>query len=383
MLAAGMFYLFVKHRRWSCFFLTLPIYVLTFTTYQSFIPFTLCTYLVIFLSLIFKEETEPEVIQRSIIGSIIHFLIVLIITQVIDKICFSSSGYLSDQIIWTSESSFKDSLLSVADSCLRMLTGQGIFYTALLLFAILMCAASFWFYRKRPAYQLILGILAAIGITVTPFALTLLMGSNTAIRSQFTYSLAAVFLLFFSMQSFLEFLPYTHGKLAGTKQLTFERLIMTTVLLVITVTQIGTVRYIWKAHSYVADYDRETATDIIMAMYDSFVVDGQAGTIFWGYLQPKTPYDAALEGSPSYLFTSVFNLEHDMEPYCFYSTNRILGYMESMGHTFTYPTQRTHTISRYIMDRETLASYPNESCSFPDLEAFTFNLGNCPEYYYR
>ena len=118
-------------------------------------------------------------------------------------------------------------------------------------------------------------------------------------------------------------------------------------------------------------------------MYDSFIIDtGIAGTIFWGYLQPETPFDESLAGSPSYLFTSVFNLEHHMEPYCFYSTNRILGYMESMGHTFAYPSKRTWNISEYIMDREELPAFPDKGCSFNDLEAFTLNLGNCPEYYY-
>ena len=381
MLAAGMFALFVRNRKWSCFFVTLPVYVLTFAIYQSFIPLTLCTYLAIFLSLIFKEETTADTVRRSIAGSIVHFLIALVISQGINRICLPASGYLSDQVVWTSGTSLKDSILTVAAACIRMLIGHGIFYTTLLLFAVMLCAASFWFYRQKPVAQIILGMLACVGIAATPFALTLLMGESTAIRSQFTYSLAAVFLLYFSMQSLLEFgaiSPKTPKISANIKQYT-----ITAVLLVITVTQIGTVRYIWKAHCYVADYDRETAEELIKTMYDTFIVNDKKGTIFWGYLQPETPYDETLKSSPSYLFTSVFNLEHNMEPYCFYSTNRILGYMESMGHTFTYPNQRTHTISRYILNRENLAAFPEEGCSFIDVEAFTLNLGNCPEYYYR
>ena len=205
------------------------------------------------------------------------------------------------------------------------------------------------------------------------FVLTLLMGESTAIRSQFTYSLAAIFLLLFVMQTVSDKKPaFKYGKLLAA-----------TILLAFTVTQISTVRFIWKAHEYVADYDRETATGIMKVMYDSFIVDtGVAGTIFWGYLQPQTPYDEELEGSPSYLFTSVFNLEHNMEPYCFFSTNRILGYMESMGHPFTYPNGSTWSMSSYIMDREKLPAFPDARCSFNDLEAFTLHIGNCPEYYY-
>lgn len=381
MLAAGMFALFIKHKRWSCFWLTLPVYVLTFAIYQSFIPLTLCTYLAIFLSLIFKEEKAADTVKRSIAGSIVHFLLAMVCSQGINKLCFPASGYLTDQVVWTSGLSLKESFLTVATACLRMLIGHGIFYTALLLVAVIFCAAAFLLYRKKPLYQTVLGVLAAIGIAATPFALTLLMGELTAIRSQFTYSLATMFLLYFGIQSFLE-LTDVYAKTAKFPN-SLKHLAVTTVLLVIAASQIGTVRYIWNAHSYVADYDRETTEELLKTMYDTFVVDGQASTIFWGYLQPETPYDETIKASPSYLFTSVFNLEHDMEPYCFYSTNRILGYMESMGHTFLYPVQRTHNISSYIMDRENLAAFPAEHSSFIDAEAFTLNLGNCPEYYYR
>jgi hypothetical protein len=369
-LATGMFTLFVKQKRWSCFFCTIPIYVLTFATYQSFIPFALCSYLAIFLSLIFKENISFATLKRSIGGSVIHFSIALLLSQGIGNIFFPSSSYLTDQVIWSTEVSFLDSLLAVAGTCVRMLAGQGVFYTTLLLFSILICAVALWQYRNTPAYQIVLGTLSAIGIVATPFALTLLMGVNTAIRSQFSYSLAAVFLIFFSFE-----------KIFNHTQLFWHR-ICKMVLLLVTLTQIATVRYIWNAHSYVADYDRETATDLMMIMYDSSIVHEQQGTIFWGYLQPETPYDEKLQNSPSYLFTSVFNLEHDMHPYGYFSTHRVLGYFESLGHTFTYPTFHNHAVSRYIMIHNNPPAFPEDGCSHNDPEGFTINLGNSPEYYF-
>lgn len=373
MLAMVLFYYFVKERNLLCFLITLPVYILTFAIYQSFIPLTLCGYLAIFLAIVTQKDTGVSTINRGIFGSILHFVIAFTISQGINKICFPASGYLNDQVIWTSETSFADSFMAVVTACLRMFTGQGIFYTSILLIAVIAAAVAFLYHHKLEVHKIILGALSALGITITPFILTLLMGENTAIRSQFTYSLAAVFLLLFTAQTILEKGPsFKYGSLLAA-----------TILLVFAVTQISTVRYIWKAHEYVAEYDRETATDIMKVMYDSYIIDtGIAGTIFWGYLQPESPYDAELEGSPSYLFTSVFNLEHDMEPYCFYSTNRILGYMESMGHPFTYPNKRTWNMSEYIMEREKLPAFPDERCFFNDLEAFTMHIGNCPEYYY-
>lgn len=254
-----------------------------------------------------------------------------------------------------------------------MFTGQGLFYTIILLVAAVCVLPALLSYHKLARCRFVLGLLAAFGIAVTPFILTLLMGSGTAVRSQFTYALAAVFLLLFTAQTLLLKKPAFR----------LTRWAAAALLLVFTVTQISTVRFIWTAHEYVAEYDRETATDIMKIMYDSFIVDtGVAGCMFWGSLQPESPYADAISGSPSYLFTSVFNLEHHIEPYCFYSTNRILGYMEAMGHRFIYPTNRTRTVSAYIMSIDDIPAFPDRNCSHNDFEAFTFNLGNSEDYYY-
>lgn len=373
MLAMGMFYLYVRDKRRELFVCTLLIYVLTFAIYQSFIPLTLCCYLAIFLALITEADTDTAVVKRSILGSILHFVLAFGISQGINRICFPSSGYLSGQVIWTAEGSHVETFVAVLKACVRMLTGRGLFYTTLLLFAILLAIAAFRCHRNLSGHRLILGILSALGIAVTPFALTLLMGENTAIRSQFTYGLAAVILLYFSI------LTLANRKMSFLSQ---NRLVIIAVMLAITISQIFTVRFIWKAHTYVTDYDRDTTTQIMELMYDSHIVCQGTGTIFWGYLQPETPYDEYIADSPSYLFTSVFNLEHAAQPYCYFSTVRIMSYMESMGHTFTLPTTYSQSVSSYIMARETLAPFPEEGCIFNDFQVFTINLGNSPDYYY-
>ncbi len=373
MLSLGMFYLFVRDRKWIYFILTLPMYVLTFSIYQSFMPLALCGYLAVFLSVIVEKDISLSAIKHSIGGSIAHFALAFGISQGISKLCFPASNYLNNQVVWTSGISFTDALLAVMKSCLRMLIGHNIFYTSILIFAIISAAAAFLHYRSLHTYQIVLGALSALGIVITPFILTLLMAEHTAIRSQFTYSLAAVFLFYFAIQALPE-------EFASFK---YIRFVTAAVLLAFAVSQISTVRYIWDAHQYVADYDRETSTEVLSYIYDSFIMNtGVAGTIFWGSLQPESPYDEALEGSPSYLFTSVYNLEHNTFPYCFFSTNRILGYMESMGHKFVYPSQLTHNVSSYIMNHADVPAYPAPNCFFNDLEAYTFNLGNSPDYYY-
>lgn len=370
MLAMGLFYLFVRDRRLSCFVLTLPIYVITFAIYQSFIPLTLCGYLGIFLALAMRADTDLSTIKRGVFGSILHFIIAFAVSQGIDRIFFTSSAYLNDQIIWTTAASKVDALKTVINTCVRMFTGQGVFYTVILLFAVIAAASAFFCCRKHTVYKLILSMLCAIGIAATPFILTLLIGDTTAARTQFTYPLAALWLLYFSIQTLLCY----------QKGIVFTRIAAAAFLFSVAVTQIYTVRFIWEAHTYITDYDRETATDVMGILYDSFRVCDQVGTIFWGYLQPETPYDEALEGSASLMFLSVFNLEHSTEPLCYFSSVRVLGYMESMGHKFALPTQRTQFVSEYLMTREGgLPAYPAEGCYFNGEEAFTLNLGNYTE----
>ncbi len=371
MLAAGLFYLFVRDRNIICFVITLPVYVLTFSIYQSFIPLTLCCYLGIFLALITGEDTEKATVMRSILGSILHFALAFGLSQGIDRILFTSSEYLGGQIIWLNATSAFEAFRAVASTCLRMFFGQGLFYTTLLLLAVIAAAVAFFcsYIRRQPGHQFVLGMLSAISIAITPFILTLLMGQNTAARTQFTYPLAALFLLYFSIRVLLKYKP----------EVSFTGVAATVLFAVVTLTQISTIRYIWNAHSYVTEYDREMSTEIMEVLYDSYVVCDGVGTILWGYLQPESPYDEALKGSPSPLFLSVFNLEHSTEPLCYFSSIRVLGYMESMGHKFALPTHRTQFVGEYHMNHEGLNAYPLEGCYVNGEEAFILNLGNYPE----
>lgn len=371
MLAAGLFALFVRDGRISCFVISLPVYVLTFSIYQSFVPLTLCMYLGIFLSQVMRTEVSATILKRGIAGSILHFFAAFILSQSIDKLFFPSNSYLDDQVIWTSGVSFIEALFSVLETCARMFIGKGVFYTAVLPVALMIALSAFRCLKSLPTYQLVLGLLSALGITATPFILTLLIAVETAIRSQFTYSFAAVFLLFFGIDTIVTY-----------RNRPCHKYIFTALLTLIMFSQLITVRFIWKAHQYVTDYDRATATEIIEMMYDSYIICDQIAPIFWGYLQPESPYDERLTGSPSYLFTSVFNLEHGAEPYCYYSTVRVLGYMETMGHTFNIPTHYQQSVSSYIMRREELPAFPDKGCIFNDYQVFTLNLGNSPDYYY-
>lgn len=377
MIAAGFFYDFVKSGRLTGFVFSLLIYVLTFSIYQSFIPLALCCYLVIFLVHITKCDHLDSANRRGIAGSILHFLLAFGISQGIDRIFFSSSDYLGDQIIWSYASTVWEALRAVVSTCIKMFIGQGMFYTAILLLAVLAagvvfvssCCLTHRQTEKIFSCHLLLTFLSIAGIAITPFLLTMLMGPSTAARTQFTYPLAALFLLYYSMQYSLQYFckPF------------IQKVLLPLIMLAFVLFQTYSLRLIWNAHSYITDHDRAFATEMMQTLYDSHVVCDGVGTIFWGNVQPDSPYDEVLKYTPSTMFFSVFNLEHDMQPLCYFSSIRILGYMESMGHKFPLPTYNSQFVAQYLMDREGLAVYPAEGCLYHSADGFVVNLGQTEE----
>lgn len=374
-----LLYHFVCESKRLCFVLSVPLYVLVFAIYQSFIPLALCGYLMIFLSAIVQKECDKKFYLRSILGSVAHFVLSFLISQGINRVFFSSdNGYLTEQVIWA-ESSLGESLFAILKACAAMFLGHGIFYTSLLCVALVLAIVALVLLLKRKGVAVFMwSALATLGITIIPFFLTMLLGTITSVRTQFVYPLSAIALIFMATSVFL-----TLGKPASCEKAhRYARVIGTAFMLVVALSQVVTVRYIWHVHTEITDYDKEITMNLLDVFYDSFTLNDGGTPMLWGYLQPETEHDNMISRSPSYLFRSIYNLEHDTEPYCFYSTIRALGYMESMGHKFTLPNHTTHQISTYFMGRENLADFPNEGSYTQGEGTLTLNLGNCPEYYY-
>ena len=374
-----LLYHFIYDGKRLYFVLSIPIYVLVFAIYQSFIPLALCGYLMIFLSAIIQKEYDKPFLLRSILGSILHFVASFFLSQAINKIFFASgSGYLSEQIIWT-ETSVSESLLAVLKSCFAMFVGHGIFYTSILCVAlVLMIMALIVLLKQRGVVTFVWVTLAAVGIAIIPFFLTMLLGTITSVRTQFVYPLSAVTLLFSAASMFLLYGRPAHNE----KTHKIANIVGVSFMLIVALSQVLTVRYIWHVHTEITDFDKETSMELLDICYDSFMLNDQGTAVLWGYLQPETKYDDMISRSPSYLFRSVYNLEHATEPYCFYSTIRVLGYLESMGHKFALPNHTSYGLSAYFMDRESLAPFPAKGCFFQGDRILTINLGNCPDYYY-
>ncbi len=379
-MAMALFYGFIRDGHRTFFVLSIPIYVLVFAIYQSFIPLALCGYLMLFLSAVVQKDCNKTFYLRSIIGSIVHFVSAFLISQIISRAFFTSdNGYLSEQVIWA-ETSFWESLIAILKSCFAMFVGLGIFYTSILFVSfILAVVALILIFKKKGAVLFLWSALATFGITLVPFLLTMLLGTITSVRTQFVYPLSAVALIFTAMTVFLTIGSFSCSEKAHR----YAKLTGVAFMLIVALSQVVIVRYIWHVHTCITDFDKEVSMELLDIFYDSFTLNDGGTPVLWGYLQPETKYDDMISRSPSYLFRSVYNLEHDTEPYCHYSTIRALGYLESMGHKFTLPDHATYRLSAYFMGREDLTAFPEEGSYVQGDGVLTLNLGNCPEYYYQ
>ena len=353
-ISTGMLYLFLHTRAYMWFVLPIPIYIITFATYQSFIPLTLCTYAAVLLVFTYKEFLNKQSPARNnlltflLVG--LQFLLAFGIMQAINKFCFPTETYLSDQIIWTNEYSHLHNLFDILLLCLSTFIGSGFFNTSLFMVSFFISFALL--VRKLPKgfcnkLQIIFLYLA---IGIAPYLLFFILGKNTAIRTQFTMPFSCIIFLLMAY----EFAAVDFHFLKSRKY------IVPLLMLLPLSIQFGMYHKAYTIKSIIQKNDKEIAIELLDVMYTSWAIKDSCPVIFWGGMQTPTPYDDFISEIPAYSFLSVYNLEYQMEPYSFFSSNRILGYLESMGHKFIYPTSKSRSHSEYIIQIENLPSYPND-----------------------
>ncbi|MFI3237192.1 MAG: glucosyltransferase domain-containing protein [Lachnospiraceae bacterium] len=370
----GTFYLFTENQEPLWLLFPMPLLALVFSIYQSFIPFTLCSYLFIFVVRMYQSLESAEITNKaisSIWGSILQFAVSFTVSQLINFLFFKSEDYLSSQIIWSTDGTFIEKLKNIIITCANAFIGKGIFYTSLLLIACVVVSIFFTSYHFSSIHKNILTFLGILGIILTPFILTFILGSNVAIRSQFTFGYSAVCLLLLSFEFGLCTISFR--TLRTHTYCVYSVIIVLSLFLIM---QVKDCNDIFATNQEICDSDYDLGTQLIAQLYDSYAVKDQVPITFWGHLQPETSYSEITENNVSYLFLSVYNLEYDTEPLCFFSTNRILGYFETLGYKFVYPTSQSRSMSEYIINVDQLPAFPAEGNMNQLPQSVTINLGD-------
>ena len=263
-----------------------------------------------------------------IVSSIILFVTGFIIYEVIAKLFFSSGTYLSDSIGWTS-GDLKATIMNLLAYYKHCLLSQDVFYPYTFTVSVLVAVGMLIYIlatgrARKGAYAL--GIFAMLA---SPFLLSVLTGSPTAYRAQCMLPFACAAIIVFVLNEL--------G--AGTKIIKYVAVGASVALIVV---QCSVVLRLFYTQDTIRKNDEITAIEI-MNRLNACETDGKP-VVFAGHLEPKGNGSCyTKDQAQSFLAYSLYGFAYvdgvpveDAE-YC--NTHRILGYFESLGFVYTYPTQ--------------------------------------------
>lgn len=196
----------VEGRSGWCAVGSVAVLLLTFSVYQSLVAAYIFGTTAMLLLQALKEAAEgKDVGTLGDFGRVsrhcVLFLAAFLLNTLVTRLFFASSGYLENQIFW-GRASVKDCLHAIVGHVLRVCTGyDSIFYSAGFgALALLDLGLLLWFLagkKGRGQMGRILFFYAAL--LATPFLMTLLLGGAPAMRSQLVLPAATGFLAYFGM----------------------------------------------------------------------------------------------------------------------------------------------------------------------------------------
>lgn len=184
------YYGILKKRLISCI-LSVGSTIWIFSTYQTFVALYIAVVVVCFIFLYNRcsVETSNEGIPywTLIFGLISLFLAAFVINSVITNRFFSTSDYLSGKILWRVRP-FEQCISNVITHIIEGFLGHRVFYSpcyyVLAISTIVFSSIRILQSRKKTGW---IAILAVIGLQITPFMLTILIGEEPAVRAQLVY----------------------------------------------------------------------------------------------------------------------------------------------------------------------------------------------------
>lgn len=190
--AVGLSYAALLRHNWSMQIAATVCMVWCFSTYQSFVPLyvaiVVCVFLLLYRRWTLDGEKPMALYGRLVAGLIVSFLAAFAVNMLITKLFFSGGSYLEEQIAW---------LTQPVDQCLRNVLfhlkngflGNSPFFTGLYgaaaLSVMVVATVRVWRSPCRRSWGLYLAV--ALGLQLTPFLLTIVLGTAPTCRAQIVY----------------------------------------------------------------------------------------------------------------------------------------------------------------------------------------------------
>lgn len=320
-------------KKWYYWITAVPLSVVAFGSYQAMNGIYLfgavaCFFLYYYFHVLEKENpVSCKNLWFYILRFSVCFFSGFAINQLITGLYFSGSKYLNSQSHWGKES-FRQCLYNIWDHMIRVLKGDRFYfvksYPAYLILLIVMCGVVLYKYRRKQGKYL--GVTVVMLLFLSPFFLTVVCGGETVIRSQLTLPFTLAF-----MGYILYLFDFPKWK--------YNRLLQMCFIVLNVFTAYTQMRYTLLLN-YTDDVryqsDVRTATAIMEEIDKRQDEDNAYRVAFIG------KRDAELNPSCIYGETigySIFDWDTNVEPLGYYSTKRIVGFMNTMGADYTYVTK--------------------------------------------
>lgn len=323
----------IRGRNKLAFLMSLPFVVISFGVYQSMVPLQMCLYLGIFLMLLYAGEArgETKAVLAFIGQMILHFLIAFTVYEVIAKLFFTHLDYLTDQVAW------KDTELAIVIRYIlgyvrNVVKAEGIYYTQTYDICLVIGLAAICFLLVRLKRKAVWYGLGLLGVALSPFYLTVILGRPQFPRVQLTLPMACAVLWLFGIHVIATEVKSSRKK-AVAALLTFAGCVM------VYVNAMPMMRLFY-TRDVIGKADEMTAVMVISDLDDILAVHQGKPIIFIGHRQAlvnETCYEEEVNGT--YVVLSAFEIDYTFEPRYYYSSHRLLGFFKTLGfNQFRGPT---------------------------------------------
>ena len=291
---------------------------------------------------------------KRILSYVIIFLTAFLLNMLITGLFFGASGYLQNQFFW-GQASVKDCIYAIASHCVKVFTGiNSVFYhwgfgiLALLGLGLLIR----FIYKsgcgnKSVAVMLVFFYLA---ILITPFMMTLLLGGSPAARSQLVLPVVTGYLGYLCIWLFSR--ADSKGRFWRIAfSITFA------VCLISGLEQAKVTESLYYTDRCRYEQDVAMGRDIIQRIRDVNLGNDNLPVIFVGGREFHGNHSCVMG---EVIGCSFFNYDTDIEPVCFWSSRRILGFLHTLGADFNQaPESRIKEALEYSIY---MPNWPYEYC---------------------
>lgn len=349
----------IRDLKYPLLIIAIILTTLSFGIYQSMQNNIITMYFGMFVLMLFTEEKKT--IGRGAFLCTVHFISSFSLNKIICMLFCEEGSYFADKIMWK-VFPFETCFHMVKHYIRTVLLAEKYMYTYSFLISICLALAALVFVLIRKKAKALLFIPGIAGIIISPFIIAIIQGFEPDARTQLALPLSIAFLFIFSYFAFFEKSSKEENpdnKIAKV----FSIILITASFAMLFLNLSKTERLVY-SRQIISKSDEANVLRIASDLkeFNCSASDSSSVPVIIIGTIPTAKNRICYEyndENKDYILTSVFNLDANEEPKYFFSTNRILGYMEMLGYDYNKPSVSNYMEDAYAVSND-MPVFPSE-----------------------